>query len=509
MNAPSLPTESHWEKIGTGPHHGIALPLFSLRSHKSAGIGEFDDLLPLIEWCKEVGLDTLQLLPLYDSGDDNSPYNALSSCALDPLYLSLATLPDASPIPEALKRLSHTPRLQREEVRRHKMEWLRLYVARHLASFLKSRDYAAFLAENPWVHSYTLFKTYKQKYGGTYWRDWPLEAQTPNGKAGDPFYSVLQFLCHEQMSRVRLHATQHHVFLKGDIPILLSPDSVDVWANPQWFDTSLAAGAPPDDFNPLGQKWGFPLYNWDAMKRDHYSWWRQRLKIASHYFHLYRIDHVVGLFRIWGIPLGKEALQGKFVPSDPSLWASQGREILQMMIDASPLLPIAEDLGTIPDMVRPLLKELGISSTKLIRWQRSWDGDQSFLPYDQYEPFSVTTLSTADTETTRLWWRDCPEESIPFAHFKGWNYERELTRDQLFSILYDSHHTSSRFHINLLHETLALFPELVGSPEEERINVPGTVNQINWSYRFKPSVEELVEHPGLREAIRNLALIVD
>jgi 4-alpha-glucanotransferase len=501
----SFATTPHWARIGSGPHHGIALPLFSLRSHKSSGIGEFYDLFPLIEWCKEVGFDTVQLLPLYDTGEDNSPYNALSSCALDPIYLSLEYLPDRGPLPKELKLLSQTTRVQRREVRRQKMEWLQSYVENH-SDLLKLPAYENFVSENRWVQPYALFKRYKEIYGGTYWRDWPVEAQRTAQGEPDPFYALLQFFCHEQMKAVYAHASKHNVFLKGDIPILISPDSADVWASPQWFDTSMAAGAPPDAFTPLGQKWGFPLYNWAAMRKDGYSWWKQRLKSLGTYFHLYRIDHVVGLFRMWGIPLEKKALEGKFFPSDPSLWVEQGRHILEMMIAASPLLPIAEDLGTIPQGVRPLLKELGICSTKLLRWERRWEGDGEFVPYDQYEPFSITTLSTADTETTRLWWKNCPEESIPFAKFKGWKYEREVSKEQLFEILYDSHHTSSRFHINLLHETLALFPELVGTPTEERINVPGTVDETNWSYRFKPSVEEIVEHKGLREALKRLLI---
>ena len=429
-----MKTDAHWKRVGFKSHQGILVFLPALRSQNSAGIGEFLDLLPMIDWCASIGLDVLQILPINDTDGDPSPYNAISSCALDPIYLSLAAL---GPVDPVFTTLAHLPRTDHNEVKREKMKWLKKYYEKHP----RKEETEQFIQRHPWVSSYAKFKVYKEG-------------------AEEAFYCFLQLLCFEQMGKVKAHATAKNVLLKGDIPILISPESADVWNEPELFDRSLAAGAPPDYYNPKGQLWGFPLYRWPAMRQTHFAWWKERLRVAEELFDLYRIDHVVGFFRIWGILKGKKPADGAFFPADPSLWPAQGREILEMMIDASHMLPLAEDLGTIPNFVRPLLKELGICKTCVVRWQRDWTGDRSYIPFDQYEPFSLTTLSTHDSEPLPLWWKKFPDEAIPFAKFKGWSYQPTLTYDQHLTILREVHHSSSYFNINLLQETLLLFPEL-------------------------------------------------
>jgi len=498
-------TDAHWKKIGLHSHHGICLPLFSLRTKKSSGIGEFLDLIPLIHWCKKVQFDCIQLLPLNDSGNDPSPYNALSSCALDPVYLSLAAL--KSDGLEDFIPLTHSQRVLTREVKKQKLKWLRSYFEQEK----NNPEYREFVKENPWLEIYALFKTLKEEFGGANWTDWPLDYHTPKPshfetrRSALDFHCFLQFHCFKQMETVRQVATEQSVFIKGDIPILLSPDSADVWAHRALFQMDLAAGSPPDYYNPLGQKWGFPLFDWETMRQTGFTWWKQRLKVAEKLFHIYRIDHVVGFFRIWGIPQRKKPTEGFFVPADRSLWAAQGQELLEMMLDSSSLLPIAEDLGTIPKEVYPVLKELGICGTKVVRWQRRWETDKSYIPYNEYEPFSMTTLSTPDMAPLELWWKKFPAESVPFAEFKHWDYHPILTQKQRLEILRDAHHTTSYFHINLLQEYLALFPELVWpNPEEERINTPGTLLPTNWTYRFRPYLEEIISHEGLAAALKSI-----
>ncbi len=488
-------TEAHWEKIGKFPHHGIALPLFSLRSENSFGIGEFLDLIPLIDWCKEVGFDLIQLLPINDSGSDPSPYNPLSSCALDPIYLTVRELGLKLPKVEKIE-----PRVVRSVVLKEKMELLLALFEKTFEKTSALEAYQSFLAAHPWLKVYSEFKSLKQQFSDKHWQDWPKEEKA------DPhlchFYTFLQFHSFRQMEMVKDHAKAKGIKLKGDIPILLSPDSADVWGEPNLFDLTLSAGAPPDYYQKEGQYWGFPLFQWEEMKKEGYKWWKIRLKTIEKLFDIYRIDHVVGFFRIWGIPRGETALKGGFIPKDQTLWETLGRERLELFVHASPLLPMAEDLGTIPDEVYPVLKELGICGTKVMRWEKTAKG---YIPLNEYEPLSLTTLSSHDTDPFELWWKKAPGEVVSFAELLHLTYHPVLSQNDRLTILHGAHHTSSLFHINLLQEYLALFPDLVAlNPENERINRPGTQLTTNWTYRFRPSVEEITSHSELKVLIRKI-----
>jgi 4-alpha-glucanotransferase len=476
-------TDEHWKKIGKQSHSGICIPLSSLHTKTSCGIGEFSDLIPLIDWCASLHLDVIQLLPLFDTGDDASPYDPISSCALDPVYLKLANLP-AGPTLSGFAPLTALERVNRSAVKTQKLAWLNNYFQAHFEP--NDPGYQNFLNEQTWILPYARFKVRKEGFS-------------------TDFHCYLQYLCHQELRQVHEYASSKTVFLKGDIPYLLNANSVDVLEAPHLFNRNLQAGAPPDYYNPNGQNWGCPLFNWDAMQNDHFRWWKRRMKAIFPYYDIYRIDHVVGLFRIWGIKQGKLPTEGSFVPSDPSLWPAHGLALLEMMISSSPLLPMAEDLGTIPPEVRVCLKQLGICGTKVIRWERNWNGDKSFTPFNQYEQVSLTTCSTMDSDTLNGWWEKTPDEATTFAKFMHWNYEPRLSFEQHKTILQRSYHTPSLFHINLLQDILALFPELVwGGPDGERINIPGTLLPTNWTYRFKPSVEEIASHAGLTSALREI-----
>jgi len=475
----------HWQKIGQRPHQGICIPLSAIHTKTSCGIGEFFDLLPLIDWCASLSLDVIQLLPLFDSGDDASPYNPISSCALDPIYISLSQLPDAPPLPDFTSlTASASDRVDRVSVKSLKFAWLHNYFQHHFQA--SDPNYQHYLNEQTWLIPYARFKAERDK-------------------TSVDFHCYLQYLCFQQLRDVHAYASKKGVFLKGDIPYLMNGSSIDVLESPHLFNPQLQAGAPPDFYNPNGQNWGCPLFNWDAMRKDNFRWWKRRMKAVLPFYDIYRLDHVVGLFRIWGIEQGKLPTEGNFVPSDPSLWLAHGTELLQMMLEASPLLPIAEDLGTIPPEVRVCLKRLGICGTKVIRWERNWHGDKTFIPFEQYEPLSLTTCSTVDSDTIRGWWQKYPEEAMAFARFMHWEYTPELSFEQHKAMLRSAYHTPSLFHINLLQDLLALFPELVRqNVDEERINVPGTIRPTNWTYRFKPSMETIASHAGLKAALRDI-----
>lgn len=500
-----MKSSPHWKPIGLKNHHGIVVPLSGIRTKESYGVGEFLDLIALIDFCKKVGFDTIQLLPINDMGNNTSPYSAISSCALDPLFLSLSKLPYVKPYLkkiESLKKLSHTKRVDIHEVKQQKLSFLYHYFTKVFEKISATESYQTFVEEEKsWLFSFAKFKVLRNHFQNAHFKDWPKKLpNTP--KVELEFQYFLQYLCFSQMQKVKAYATKVGCFIKGDIPILLCPNSADLWHEKELFLLNPSAGSPPDSFNRFGQAWGLPICKWDEMRKDGFAWWQRRLKTAAKFYHIYRIDHVVGLFRIWAVPDNKGPLQGHFIPEDRSEWEPLGRELLSMMLDATDALPIGEDLGTIPPEVPEVLKEYGICGTKVMHWEKK---NEKLIPIDQYEPFSLTTVSTHDLPTLQMWWRDSKDEAKLLCKEKNWSYDKDLSLEKRFEILFDAHHTSSYFHINLLQEYLALFPELVSEhSNDERINISGMVLLTNWTYRFKPSIEEMSQHTGLIEAMRSL-----
>lgn len=505
------PSSAAWERIGIKHHHGIVTPLFSLHSHLSCGIGEYLDLLPLFPWLKKCGFDTLQLLPLNDLGNETSPYSALSAFALNPLFISLAQLPYLRFSP-ALD-LS-TQKVDYKKVQKFKQNFLTGYYHQNFKKIQASDDYIQFVEKNDWLKPYALFKTLKILHHWSSWETWPDELKFANPSTLPGLISLyedqvnyhifLQFLCHEQLKSAKFYANESHIHLMGDIPILLNYESADVWYHKDLFLKNLTAGAPPDMFSATGQNWGFPLYNWKRLAETNYQWWRDRLSFAGEFYDIYRLDHIVGFFRIWAIPLNQIATQGQFIPANIEEWLPKGEKILRMIQESSSMLPIGEDLGVIPHEVRQCMKNLGICGTKVMRWERHWEGDQSFVDPKTYIPESLTTVSTHDSETLYQWWEKQPEEAQTYALSQGWEYQERLGPELAILILKESHCSGSLFHVNLLQEYLRLIPALSWpDPSQERINLPGTLSDENWTYRFKPSVEELIKNNELSDILRS------
>lgn len=517
------PSGKQWNKIGVRHHHGINIPLFSLHSQHSLGIGEFSDLIPLIHWTKSLGFDVIQLLPLNDTGLESSPYSALSAFALSPIHLRLSTLPHLERFPvlnEALKALpqySYQDRVDYHKVRENKFNFLKLYYQEVKELILPSESYLAFVESAQWLKGYSLFRALKVNFNWSSWETWPAEYRNPTPETIEQFcqqfqsevelHSLIQYLCDLQMSEVKRTADAENISLMGDIPILINRDSADVWLDADLFHLEYSAGAPPDQFTADGQNWGFPIYNWTHIEKDGFSWWVRRIQWSGRYFHICRIDHIVGFFRIWAIPFGeKGGLNGIFIPTDPDRWIDHGQKIMLMMLQNSDMLLIGEDLGVIPPDVRKCLSALGICGTCVMRWERNWHDKGRFILPEDYRIDSMTTVSTHDTEMLSLWWKNNPAEARDYAYHKGWSYHPIISREHIQSILWESHHTNSLFHINLLLEYLALIPGMTKSPEEELINVPGTYNDMNWTYRFTPSVEEIISNSSLQHVMKQIIL---
>ncbi|MFY7842514.1 MAG: 4-alpha-glucanotransferase [Rhabdochlamydiaceae bacterium] len=516
-----IPTKKHWSRIGFHPHKGFCLPLSALKTHNSCGIGEFLDLIPLIGWAQEIKVDIIQLLPLNDSDLDPSPYNPLSSKAFHPIYLSLKELPFLSSfrdLQNSLKSftaLNKTTSIEYRKVFEKKMDWLLAYYKETRDEWLQDKDFIDFKDSQTWVEDYAIFKTLKQMYKGDAWWNWPLEWQNPSvdlkkqfcqlNSDSIGFFSLLQYLCYKQLKQVKEKALKHKVFIKGDIPILISKDSVDVWAKKDLFILDLSVGAPPDQYNSEGQYWGFPVPNYDNMKNEGFNWWKERIAWASLFYDIFRIDHVVGLFRLWAIPLNASSSQGFFLPKESDLWEKRGEELLKIIIEASSMLPIAEDLGSIPQETKTCLANFGICGTKVVRWERFWDKDKQFIPFHLYPLLSVTCLSTHDSEPLGLWWINGGEEVKEFAEFLGVNMKKELDVDTRLKILQKTHQSRSLFQINLIQEYLALFPDIhQKSAHQDRINIPGVISCDNWTYRLTPFLEELIKNTHIKETLKTL-----
>lgn len=517
------PVGSQWEHLGIRQHHGIDIPLFSLHSRESCGIGEYPDLLPLIPWCKALGIDIIQLLPINDTGNDSGPYSALSAFALNPIHLGLTRLPYLKEYPAleemlpAMQQLNNTQRIDYLKVRTAKNHFLLEYYRNVVQRIISTSGYQQFVsANNDWLLEYALFKALKIERHWQSWEQWEEALRNPTvekiqelikqHESEIGFHIFLQYLCFQQMQEVKESAERHGLFIKGDIPILINRESADVWGQRRFFLLQFSAGAPPDQYSADGQNWGFPIYNWAELEKEDYTWWKRRLKVASLFYHIYRIDHIVGFFRIWSIPAGRSGKEGHYIPEDPATWIEHGTKIMRMMVECCPMLPIGEDLGSVPPEVRQRLLELGISGTKVMRWERAWQQENKpFIKYENYPLASMTTVSTHDSDTLQLWWENSPQEAKEFAAFKGWEYTYDLSRARHQEILRDSHHTNSLFHINLLQEYLALISGMTWpNPDDERINLPGVISERNWTYRFKPSLEEIVSSPELSQVMRDI-----
>lgn len=491
----SSPSGKAWERIGITPHHGVLAPLFMLRSEKSLGIGDFFDLLPLAEWVKSVGMEIIQLLPLNDCGGETSPYSGLSAFALNPLYIHLPQLEGFSPDdPDilALSKLEKEIRVNYPALRKHKMNIL----AKLLAKSGEPEGFLSFQERSPWLNEYATFMATKEANDQKPWWEWNPAVKPDRERIR--LFSYLQCIAYSQLEEMkrRLHALG--VFLKGDIPILINRDSHDVWAHPELFNQELVAGAPPDQFSKEGQYWGFPLYNWNQTDR----WWRARMEAASPLYDLYRIDHIIGFFRIFAIAKDHPPKEGFFIPDNINEALQEGREHLGVLLESSPMLPIGEDLGVVPDEVRATLTQLGIAGTKVVRWERMWKGDRRFISPAHYSPLSMTTVATHDSETLTEWWTNAPEESKLYAECRNLRWEPSLSMENRLFMLKESHQSASLLHINPLGEYLALYPELNWKRESDaRINVPGTVSEKNWSIRILPTLEEINRHDALRSTL--------
>ena len=492
-----------------GRHAGALVPLFSIPSRRSWGIGEIPDLVRLGRWLDHAGMAFVQLLPVNEMQEgQSSPYSALSAMALDPIFIAIDDLPETAGVAmprdeqHAIARARAAASVQYPAVRAAK----RLALERAFASFEQAelgtgrpqermfRDFCE--REAWWLDDYVLFRALHEHYHGRHWQEWdPPHRNRDAAAIADArtgfarpilYYSWLQWVADDQWQRVR---TQSPVAILGDFPFMVSGHSADVWSRQDEFRLDVSVGVPPDAFSETGQDWGLPLYRWDVIEKRGYEWLRMRARRCAELYDGFRIDHLVGFYRTF---YRTEDGRQFFDPPDQPAQQAQGERLMRVFAEAGVQL-IAEDLGLVPDFVRASIASLGVPGLKVFRWEREWNVEgKPFRDPASYPEHSVAITGTHDTESLAEWWDSADPADrraaleVPALREAGLSvsapYSEEL-RDLLLAAIYGS---ASDLVIMPLQDVFGW---------RDRINTPAIVSDDNWTWRLPWPVEDLFTEP--------------
>ncbi|MDP9100011.1 MAG: 4-alpha-glucanotransferase [Verrucomicrobiota bacterium] len=543
---------------------GVLTPLFALRHENDLGIGDLEALRQFIDWAAWIGFKLVQLLPINEVGGDHSPYNAISAVALEPttLYLAPGSPEDLSrqDFDDALRDIDlvklRRGAVKHDRVRRLKMALLEKAHRRFLQRTEEERaDFNAFCeTEAEWLNDYAFFRALMDENGGREtwdrWREdhreadsareW-LAAQTAEMRErfseGESFFKYVQWVAFDQWSAMRAYAEERGIALMGDIPFGVNLYSADVYSRRDQFALDWSGGAPPEPYfkddeftQKWGQNWGIPLYRWDIMRNRNLDWWRWRVRGVRKIFHIFRIDHVLGFYRIYAfpwrparnpemLPLSFDQMRERtggafpqFYPRDDSNWENceanrrEGEEYLRAIVEESRDTRVAgEDLGTVPDYVRPSLRSLGVAGFKIPQWENLPDG-RSISGCD-YQRLSIATYATHDHQPIRALWEDAFEDLNPeseqarhdlakIAEFAGLprpGAGSEYDRDFYAQIMEALFRCESWIALVMITDLLA---------RKDRFNVPGTAANTNWSRRMGKTVKGLEESRRVRKWMR-------
>ncbi len=505
---------------------GILLPVFSLRSTRDWGAGDFGDLPGFCRWLASAGHTVLQILPIAEVALlETSPYGALSAFALDPLYVDLEMVDEfvAAGGAEALSPAARAdldaarvaPILAYGRIRRAKGEALAGAFARFEATATtpggaRAARFAAFVAAQAWwLDDYTRFRALLDLHGQQPWTTWEpalrdadphaLHDIEPAVARASRYHAWVQWLLDDQWSAARRAAATVGVRLYGDMPFMVSEHSADVWSRRREFRLDATIGAPPDDFAPEGQDWGLPVMSWDAMADNDYAWWRARCRRAADLFDGVRLDHVIGYYRVYQRPRDGTP---HFQPADESAQVALGERLLSVAREASggALDLIAEDLGSVPDFARQSLHRLDVPGFRVLRWEHDHG---RFRDPRAYPERSIATTGTHDTSSLATWWEEeldatqrAALAALPALAGLRDGSDR-LTSEALATLLHGLYAAASR---------LTILPFMDAYGGHERVNVPGTVQDANWTYRVPWTVDDLLGDPGAQLAARLRAL---
>jgi 4-alpha-glucanotransferase len=532
---------------------GVLVPLFALRGEDDLGIGDIGALREFVDWVAQTGFKLVQLLPINEIGADNSPYNAISAMAIEPTTLHLApnsptdlTREDFDALIADVDLRSLCPgEVKYRQVKKLKRRILEKAFANFSAHAGEERqlEFATFCEEEAaWLRDYAFFRVLMEENDDSAaWNRWPVQHQSierartwlhslPQDRQAalssrQNFFSYVQWIAHQQWRAIKSYAEERGVALMGDIPFGVSYYSADVFTRPDEFVLEWCGGAPPEPYfkddaftQKWGQNWGIPLYRWDRMREDNFHWWRERVRAVRRIFHLFRIDHVLGFYRIYAFPWRPrknkqffpldwnqmlKQTSGRaphFIPRDDETPENceanrrEGEEYLRVILDeAGATRVIGEDLGLVPHYVRPNLRALGIAGFKIPQWEVR--GDQ-VTPGNEYERLSVATYSTHDHQPLRALWEEAfehPTETSEqsrfdlakiavFAGFDPRIDQIDFEKDFYPAIMEALFRSEAWLAIVMITDLLA---------RKYRFNVPGTKANLNWTRRMQRSIAQL------------------
>ena len=532
---------------------GVLVPLFALRGEDDLGIGDLGALREFIDWAAEIGFKLVQLLPINETGADNSPYNAISALAIEPTTLHLG--PKS---PEELTREDFDAAVANVDLGRLRRGGVKYRQVKKLKRCLLEKAFANFSnhagkerqsgfrkfceEETAWLADYAFFRVLMEENDDSpAWNRWPAQHQSierariwlrdlPQDRQSvirdrQNFFCYVQWIAHQQWREIKSYAEERGVALMGDIPFGVSYYSADVFARPDEFALDWSGGAPPelyfkdDEFTQKwGQNWGIPLYRWDRMRANNFEWWRERVRAVRRIFHLFRIDHVLGFYRIYAFPW-RPRKNKQFLPLDQNQMLErtggraphfaprddqtpenceanrrEGEGYLRVVLEeAGATRVIGEDLGTVPNYVRPNLRALGIAGFKIPQWEVH---HEQVTPGSEYERLSVATYTTHDHKPICALWEEAFEHPTAtseqsrfdlakialFAGFDPKIDKIDFEKDFYPAVMEALFKSEAWLAIVMITDLLA---------RKYRFNVPGTLANSNWTRRMQRSVAQL------------------
>lgn len=490
---------------------GVSLPLSSMKGTGDWGCGDMSSLQEWVEYFSKYDTKILQILPLWETAPrEHCPYSALSAYAIDPVYISIKDVPEVQKSASAqdiiadlqpeIENWRKSENVQFDAIKpaKYRVLWAAYEYFEKEEKHPGNPRWQAFLQfqkqHRSWLLFYAIFRTAKDLYNWTSWTTWPEElknTQVPalkdflvKNERQVMFFCYVQWIAQEQLEAARAFAKEKGVMLFGDIPFGVNFDSADVWANQSKFLLDTEVGAPKDALAQGGQKWGLPAYNWPLIEEQNFNFWRTRIERACEIYDIFRLDHLVGFFRTWIFKPGDEV--GGYDITDEQAQKQRGAKFIEAVIEtAKDKLPIGEDLGVIPDYMREFMRKASIPGYRVIRWEKD---NEVFREPRNYPTASLATTSTHDTTTLRQCWEEMPAwqranfwEMISARKTDGnLPYSQEITIEILKRVLGSA-------------SVFAIFPlqDIIGTTDQ--INVPGTVNNTNWTFRLPYKTQEFDE----------------